>query len=70
MGERVEAEAGEYWTTWIPNRHALIWMMTTAGFEGVQYRGDFHLRSLPGHHGYDNVHGVVHGFTPEALRRQ
>jgi tRNA (mo5U34)-methyltransferase len=70
MGERVEGGAGEYWVTWIPNHHALIWMMMRAGFEGVEYRGEFHLRSLPGHHDYDNVHGVVHGFTPEALRKR
>ena len=69
IGRRAEGDAGDYWVTWEPNRRALVEMMTTAGFEDVQYRGEFHLRSAPGHQGHDNVHGVVHGFTAEAPRR-
>lgn len=69
VGHRAQGDSGEYWVTWEPNERALVEMMTTAGFEGVQYRGEFHLRSAPGHEGHDVVHGVVHGFTPEALRK-
>jgi len=64
VGTRVEGDAGEYWVTWMPDPHALIWMMKKAGFEDVEYQGDFRLRSVPGHHDYDTPHGVVHGFTP------
>ena len=63
VGTRVESDAGEYWVTWIPDPHALVWMMKKAGFEPVEYQGNFHLRSAPGHHDYDTLHGVVHGFT-------
>ena len=59
-----EGDAGEYWVTWIPDKAALIGMLIKAGFEGVHYVGDFHLKSAPGHNDYDTLHGVVHGFTP------
>ena len=62
-GRRAQAEGGEYWTTWTPNRQALCQMVRVAGFPRVEYRGDFRLRSVPGHHCYDTLHGVVHAFV-------
>lgn len=52
---------GEYWTTWMPNGQALERMMRAAGFRLAEYQGTFRLKSVPGKHGFDTPHGVVHG---------
>jgi len=63
VGKRGSSESGEYWTTWMPNRETFCRMVSTAGFSKVEYRKEFRLRSVPGHHGFDTLHGVVHAFV-------
>lgn len=61
--DRRETPEGEYWTTWLPNKAALLRLVEAAGFERVEYKGSFNLRSAPGKSGFSTPHGVVHGFT-------
>jgi 2-polyprenyl-3-methyl-5-hydroxy-6-metoxy-1,4-benzoquinol methylase len=64
VGIRVAAGTEEeYWTTWNPNACALVEMVRAAGFDDVEFRGSFRLRSEPGRGGHDALHGVVHGFV-------
>jgi hypothetical protein len=61
VGVSATGGAGEYWTTWMPNGMALERMMRAAGFASAEYQNTFRLRSVPGKHGFDTPHGVVHG---------
>ncbi len=61
VGQKATGGGGEYWTTWMPNGLALQRMMLAAGFPKAEYKGSFRLQSMPGKHGFDTPHGVVHG---------
>lgn len=60
IGTRVESSSGQYWVTWKPSRKALARMLTVAGFDRVSRRGEFRLRSLPGHGELSVPHTVLH----------
>lgn len=58
--DKRETPTGEYWTTWLPNKAALVRLVRAAGFERVEYQGSFKLRSAPGKSGFSTPHGIVH----------